>query len=207
MKTKTLYIADDHEIVSQGIKEYLNGTFASIKTFKNGKELCEAIKYELPHFLILDLNMPEVNGLEILEFIQKKELSIKTIILTMYNETSLIEKCKRLGACAYLLKTSSNEDLMEVFESTEFVYGKGVRNKKKNDLFKDEFVHKTELTDRELEVIILLAKDQDSESIAKKLNVSVHTISTHRRNIKAKLGIATTAGIVAFGYENNIIVD
>jgi DNA-binding NarL/FixJ family response regulator len=123
----------------------------------------------------------------------------------MYNERSLVEKCKALGAHAYLLKNSSNEDLQNAIESESFTYGIGVRGSNDTTEFEDKFLETMELTPREIEVIQLLAKDFSSEEIANKLFVSPHTISTHRRNLKRKLKASTSAGIVAIAYENNLI--
>ena len=205
MMNKTIYIAEDHEILAQGIGEFLAEKVKIVTTFLNGTELKRSLKSSPPDFLILDLNLPGVDGLEILKYINHSKLPIKTIVLTMYNEPSLIEKCKNYGAAAYLLKTTSYTDLLDALESDTFVYGKGVKNKHKAEHFHDRFLEKKELTSREIQVIRLLSKDHKSESIANELSVSVHTINTHRRNIKMKLKIETTAGIVAFGYENNLI--
>ena len=202
---KTIYIAEDHEILAQGIREFLTGKVKSVTTFLNGIELKRSLNSSPPDYLILDLNIPGLNGLEILKYIKNSELSIKSIVLTMYNESSLIEKCKNYGAAGYLLKTTSYSDLMDALESDTFVYGAGVKNQNTTQKFHDRFLEKTELTTREIQVIQLLSKDHKSASIANELCVSIHTINTHRRNIKMKLKIATTAGIVAFGYENNLI--
>ena len=205
MMNKTIYIAEDHEILAQGIREFLTGKVKSVTTFLNGIELKRSLNSSPPDYLILDLNIPGLNGLEILKYIKNSELSIKSIVLTMYNESSLIEKCKNYGAAGYLLKTTSYSDLMDALESDTFVYGAGVKNQNTTQKFHDRFLEKTELTTREIQVIQLLSKDHKSASIANELCVSIHTINTHRRNIKMKLKIATTAGIVAFGYENNLI--
>ena len=205
MMNKTIYIAEDHEILAQGIREFLTGKVKSVTTFLNGIELKRSLNSSPPDYLILDLNIPGLNGLEILKYINNSDLSIKSIVLTMYNESSLIEKCKNYGAAGYLLKTTSYSDLMDALESDTFVYGAGVKNQNTTQKFHDRFLEKTELTTREIQVIQLLSKDHKSASIANELCVSIHTINTHRRNIKMKLKIATTAGIVAFGYENNLI--
>ena len=205
MMNKTIYIAEDHEILAQGIREFLTGKVKSVTTFLNGIELKRSLNSSPPDYLILDLNIPGLSGLEILKYINNSDLSIKSIVLTMYNESSLIEKCKNYGAAGYLLKTTSYSDLMDALESDTFVYGAGVKNQNTTQKFHDRFLEKTELTTREIQVIQLLSKDHKSESIANELCVSIHTINTHRRNIKMKLKIETTAGIVAFGYENNLI--
>lgn len=205
MTNKTIYIADDHEIITQGISSFLSDKGGNVSSFSNGNDLKKALKEKIPDVLILDLNMPGLNGLEILKYNQEHHHNILTIILTMYNETSLVEKCKKHGAHGYLLKTSSNEDILDAINSSPFVYGPGVKNQTKQEMFKDHFIETTELTPREIEVIQLLSEDFTSEEIADKLNVSPHTINTHRRNLKKKLKVSTIAGLIAFGFENNII--
>lgn len=204
---ETLIIADDHEIITQGLRDYLTPHFKTIKCCSNGQDLISLIKENQIGCLILDLNIPGANGIEVLKFIVEKELSIKTIVLTMYNEVSLVEKCRKLGASAYLLKTCSNEDVLDALNSDGFVYGHGVKNISEIIEFNDGFLQSSELTSREIEVIRYLAKDLNSQEIADILFVSQHTINTHRRNLKKKLKVSTTAGIIAFGYENQLIID
>jgi len=104
MKHKLIYIADDHEIVTQGISEFLSKEFHRIKSFSNGTALLSSIKECSPDILILDLNLPGKNGLEILKIISDNYFSIKVIVLTMYNETSLIDKCKKNGSSRLFIK-------------------------------------------------------------------------------------------------------
>jgi DNA-binding NarL/FixJ family response regulator len=199
------FIVDDHYVIIDGIRPYLTEKFTEIQSFTNGLEVIDALKNTQPDLLILDLNLPGKNGMEVLKFMSEHQITSRIIILTMYNERSLVEKCKALGAHAYLLKNSSNEDLQNAIESESFTYGIGVRGSNDTTEFEDKFLETMELTRREIEVIQLLAKDFSSEEIANKLFVSPHTISTHRRNLKRKLKASTSAGIVAIAYENNLI--
>jgi DNA-binding NarL/FixJ family response regulator len=204
-----VYIADDHKMVAEGLEKSIHstGAFSVVKCFTNGTELYNALEQINNSLLILDLNLTDLNGIEILTSIQEKNLSINVFVLTMYNDLSLIEKCKKLGARGYILKNSTNEELcwaMQHIDET-FYYGKGVKRKSSHpELFKDGFLLTSTLTKRELEIIKLLTQDYSSNEIAKELNLSSHTVDTHRRNLIKKLNVKGVAGVINFAHENKL---
>jgi len=207
MINQTVVIADDHEIITDGLHKFFEKHFTEVSTCSTGLQVIEILKKKDVSVLILDLNIPGANGLDVLKFIKDQELKTKVVILTMYNEATLVEKCRKLGAHGYLLKTSGNQEVFDTTQKEAFVYGHGVKNIHELVEFHDEFIKSTELTTREIEVIRLLAQDYNSEEIANKLFVSQHTVNTHRRNLKKKLNVSTTAGLISFGFQNNLIID
>jgi DNA-binding NarL/FixJ family response regulator len=205
-----VYIADDHQIVVEGLQNSIqtHPNYRVVRGFNNGTELINHLPLNENAILILDLNLSDLNGIEILEYLQKENAQISVYILTMYNDLSLIEKCKRLGAKGYILKNSTNEELIWAMDhsSNDFYFGKGVKRKSENEeLFKDGFLLSVTITKREIEIIKLLAKDFSSHEIAKELNLSSHTVDTHRRNLIKKLNVKGVAGVINFAHENNFI--
>ncbi len=198
---RVLYIADDHPIIHEGLIHFFEDKFEEIACFYNGKEVLDSILEKQPSHLILDINLPIFSGLEILQELKKCSYEIKTIVFTMYNSISLLEKCDFLGANGYVLKTTSNSEILTAFESEEFYVGEDIKNhKSENDFEAPPFI-----TRREKEIIHLIAKDFSSKQIANELDLSEHTVTTHRRNLRSKLNVFTTAGLVTYAYENGLI--
>jgi DNA-binding NarL/FixJ family response regulator len=205
-----VYIADDHQIVLEGLQSSLNSNpnYTVVKCFSNGTDLKNELPTHEKGILILDLNLTDYNGIDILEHLHKEKSCLSVFVLTMYNDISLIEKCKKLGAKGYVLKNSTNEELLYAMnsQSEDFYYGKGVKRKNSSEeLFKDGFLMSISITKREIEIIKLLAKDFSSHEIAKELNLSSHTVDTHRRNLIKKLNVKGVAGVINFAHENNFI--
>lgn len=189
----TIYIADDHQVVTEGLKSLLLNEFknSEVYTFLDGESLKKTLKKHTPSLLILDLNLPKYNGVQILEFIESEGLQTKIIVFTMYNKASLLKKCKSLGANGYLLKNASNQELLSMIDKLdENIFQTDNRIDKKilsDDIFNDGFEEISLLTKREKEVIKLLLKDYTSEAISNQLFISKHTVESHRKNIRRKL--------------------
>ena len=172
--------------------------------------LLELVSKERPHVLLLDLNLKNEDGFTILEQIKKYDPSIKVVILTMYDEAFLIDKAKKLKASAYLLKNSTNTELkdvlLHVIQSNEFYLAQTLLNRKKEDeRYRDEFIEKMHLTEREIEIIRLVTQGKSAKEIANELFLSLHTVDTHRRNILSKLKLKNIADLTRFAYENKLI--
>lgn len=194
-----LYIADDHPVITESLATFFKNHFQIVKTFENGQDLKMAILKSQPSHLIIDINMPLVTGINILEFIQKEHLTISSVIFSMYNSNSLIRKCKKLGAMGYILKTSPNKEIFDAFKSDDFYLGSGLT------LIENTPYKQKELTPREEEVLRLLVKDYNSKQVADLLFISEFTVTTHRRNLKRKLGVDNTAGLIKYAFENGLV--
>lgn len=199
----SLYIADDHPIILKGITQEFTSLFTSIKAFENGQSLIDQLVIEKPSHLILDINIPVKSGLEVLDYIKTKGLSdINIVVYSMYNSSALIKKCVFLGANGFVLKTSSNQEIIEAFNSEDFYYSKDLSKpvQTNNVIDAPPFI-----TQREMDVIKLLVNDLGTKEIASQLNVSEHTVQAHRKNLRKKLKVSTTAGLVKYCYENGLI--
>ena len=190
----TFYIADDHQVVTDGLKNLLSKEFknSDVQTFLDGEALKERLKKQIPNLLILDLNLPKLNGIKILEFIKNENIQTKIIVFTMYNKVSLLKKCRALGANGYLLKNASNQELISMLDKLDdgdlFITDDRIDKKTlSEDIFNDGFEEISLLTTREKEIVKLLLKDYTSEAISTELFISKHTVESHRKNIRRKL--------------------
>ena len=210
-ESKKIFVCEDHTIVLDGLKLLfaLSDQFDLIGHAANGSDLRSGLSKELPDILILDLNLPDSDGLTLTQEIRAKHKNLVIIILTMYSDEALIERSKKAGANAYLLKNVSNEELLEVLEKTttsSFYVSKTLKyNLEMKTIFRDEFATKMKLTRREAEIISLLAKGKSSNEIAEVLFLSAHTVNTHRKNILKKLNLNSTVDLVRFAHENKFI--
>ncbi|MCS4434722.1 response regulator transcription factor [Aquiflexum gelatinilyticum] len=200
-----IIIADDHELFTSGL-DNLVSTNPNIKVlahFRNGKEVLTYLERgNKADVLILDLNMPVMDGLQLLGHLQRDYPVIKKLVISMHQTTSSIELCKNLGADGFIGKDSSLHVMLNALnviieggkffqESNQVVFdseGKG---------FYEKLNHQYKLSKREVDIIQLILNQYESSEIADKLNLSPLTVKTHRKNIFRKLGVRNLAGLVA----------
>lgn len=210
-----LLLADDHPVIRQGIRSVLEmeKDFEIISEFKSGKALINSPLIYNSDVLLLDLNMPNIDGIQVLKTIKAAAIPLKTIIISAYNSTRLIEECREFGACAYVLKTEQLSHLREVIMSVmngELIFPLATSSDSNiNDKFSylDDFLTKYKLTKREVEIIRLVCKGMTSAEIAEKLFLSIFTVQTHRKNILRKLSIehSNPMSLFEFATKNGIL--
>ncbi len=207
---KKIVICEDHRIVYDGLELLLAGNkeYSITGYAGDGKTLKTLLKNTDPDILILDLNLPDSDGFTLLRDIRSSNEKIRIIILTMYNDSFLIEKAREEKANAYLLKNASNEEILAALaqsnETDFYVTGAIQHEMDRKKMYRDRFVQKMKLTRRELEIIEKLARGESSQEIAEQLFLSPHTVETHRKNIFRKLEINNIADLVRFAHENGI---
>ncbi len=205
--SKKILICEDHQIVIDGLLSIFNNqkNYRVIDYVKNGNEVLPMVKLKQPDALLLDLNLPQKNGLDILKEVKQIHPSIKIIILTMYNKESVVKKVKQYNADGFLLKNCSSDDLFQaldsVFNNNIFYIGKGVKN---GVVETDGFLEKIKLTRREKDIISELVKGSNVPQIAENLFISPYTVETHKKNIFKKLDIHNTIDLVKFVNENQL---
>lgn len=205
---KKILICEDHQIVIDGLLSIFNTekTYQTIGFITDGAEVINFVKLSQPDAILLDLNLPNKNGIDILKEIKHLYPEIKVVILTMYNKESVIKKVKQLGADGFLLKNCSSDDLMNaldaVFESAVFYSGKGVKT---SVVETDGFLEKIKITRREKDIITELVKGLNVPQIAEKLFISAHTVETHKKNIFKKLNIHNSIDLVKFVNEKQLL--
>ncbi len=206
---KTILIADDHPITLNGIKLYVEQLgYEVVKTCQNGLEAYNSIIELHPEFVILDLNMPQMNGLEVLEKVRLENESIKIILYTMYHEKSFLVRAKKLGVNGYLLKDFALEELsicLEKVGANEEWFSPKLDETliiKKHDSEVEKILT---LTASEKKILSLIAKDHNTKIIAELLFISEKTVEKHRSNIIKKLGLPNERNILQrFALQNQI---
>ena len=207
----SIILVEDHKIISEGLQSAFNNhpKFQITHTASSGKEALKILDFQRPDIVILDLNLPDTNGVDLLKTLRKKGLSSKIVVLTMYNKSSLIEEVKKQGANAYLLKNSSVSDLIDAFEcilqDSHFYLGKGTKAATEiTSDFEDDFIKKLRLTKREREIVRKVVKGRSVPQIAEELCISNYTVETHKKNIFKKLNIHTSIDLINFVKDHEI---
>lgn len=205
-------IADDHQIVLDGYSSILSNV-SNVKIVamaNNGKGILDILETSPIDLVLLDLNMPVLNGLETTNLIRKKHPNVKILILTMFEDAMHIKEMIEAGVDGYLLKNSSRSMLLRAIDS--IMDGKSYFDAEvtKNILKKFKQTVEIEndtvvLSERELEIIACVAKGLTNQEIANKLFISIHTVKTHRKNINFKLNIHNPAELLHFAKQKNLI--
>jgi len=203
-----LLLVDDHPIVLEGIKSHLSAQadFEVIGDAADGREAIRKARRLLPDIILMDISMPRMNGLEAMTLLRKQVPNAKILVLTMHDKKEYISQIFRLGARGYLLKDTSPAELVHAIKliyAGEVVFSSAVSR-----ILVDEFVSEgeqelkpsrsSELSEREREVLVLIAKGNSNKEIADHLVVGVRTIETHREHLMRKLNIHTVAGLTKF---------
>ncbi len=212
MITNKIILADDHQFLLDGIISVLKDVpnVEVVATAQNGFELMDAVAKEKPALVILDLNMPGYDGLQCLQKIKANFPEIKVLVLTNYNQPTLVEEVKKMKADGYLVKNSSAAELKEAVGKIlsgekHFPDVSELRKLPEDSYFFDDFLKKFQLTKREVDIIRLICEEMSSKEMATKLFLSELTINTHRRNILRKLEVKNIAGLMNFAKEHQLI--
>ena len=207
-----IFIADDHPILRRGVKDILfeEKKFNVIGEASDGNTALEMARNLKPDILILDIEMPGLNGLEIARIINEEKLNINIIILTMYKEEEYFNEAIDLNVKAYLLKDSVITELIDSINSVmqgDFYISPVIskylleRNKRKNKLSEDIPAVK-KLTGTEINILKLLTENKTSREIADELFISVRTVQNHRTNICNKLNLKGYNKLLQFALQN-----
>lgn len=209
-----IIIADDHQLFIDGIKSILKSikTMEIIGEVNNGKLLLELLEQQQCDVILMDINMPEMNGIDATKLIKSKFPGIRILMLTMYSSRDYIEKLLRVGADGYILKNTGKEELQEAIETVykgESFFSKEVTERIMEGLQKKKIAEKNsyvvELTEREIDVLKLIVQEFTTIEIAEKLFISTHTVETHRKNLISKLNVRNIAGLVKYAMQNGLV--
>lgn len=216
-------VADDHTLFRLGLRQFLAQcnapSFHLIEEATDGKQALACCKEHRPDLLILDMNMPEVDGLGVLSSLSECSAVTYKLVLCEYSSPKIVRAAIEAGADGYLLKNGMPEELcsaVEQIRSGETFLGSGVhlhktrRQQAKNLLaqrytVEDPFLKKYSLTKRELEILQLITQAMSNKEIGKMLYISDQTVSVHRKNIMRKLGVSNTAGLIKVAYDFSLV--
>lgn len=205
-----ILIADDHAILRDGIVSLLQSeeAFTVAGTAGNGYEVMDLVSKNDYDVCLLDINMPGLDGMETAKLLKDKKPAIKIIMLTTYNDREIISELVHIGVSGYLLKNSDRQELVEAVkrvmkgrhyfsEEVEKIILEGLTDRKKSDV--------VPLTEREMEVVQLLAKEYTNDKIAVELHISFRTVETHRKNIMQKTKAHNLAGLIKYAYGKGLL--
>jgi two-component system nitrate/nitrite response regulator NarL len=204
-----IIIADDHKLFIDGLQLLLKDEawIEIIDVANDGKELLDILSRNLPDIILLDINMPLLNGLDATMHIKRSYPNMKIVILSTYNEDHLIERAKKSGVNGYLLKNCDKNELLETIRlvmtnHTSFPYRAPSNSGMLDD--EDVFLKQFNLTPREREIIGLLKNGATNKQIADQLYLSIYTVETHRKNLMRKLGLSNPVSLMKFILEQGM---
>lgn len=209
-----IVLADDHQIIIDGISNLLTeeADIDIVAECNNGQEVLDCLKKSKPHLVLLDLDMPIMNGLECAQKARENYPDVKIAILTMHEEKALIQKFIALGVQGYFLKTIKKKELIHairtIADGEEYfpsAVTKALVSSEKEMIDVTQSPLLGNLTSRELEIIKLVAQGSTNKEIGDQLHISPRTADTHRSNLMRKLNLKNVADLVRFAFQNKLI--
>ena len=211
-KPVNIMIADDHSMVREGIRQLLelDGDIVVTSEASNGKQCIELLDERRTDVLLLDINMPIMNGLQVLQYIRENHVKIKILILTIHNEVEYLMRAVELGVDGYVLKDSDSSVLKkaifcvnrgEAFIQPELTPVLKMKLEEKNNQTSDD----NALTKREIEVLKLLAEGLFNKEIAYMLAISEKTVKNHVSNIFKKINVSDRTQAAVYAIRKNLV--
>ncbi|MCA0870317.1 response regulator transcription factor [Seohaeicola saemankumensis] len=199
-------IVDDHPMVAEGIQSILESydDVEVIGTLCNGREAVDNAAALNPDVILMDLNMPQLGGLSATEILLERAPATRILILSMHDSPEYISSALSHGAMGYVLKDVPTDEIKQAIDTVM----RGERylcTGAKGSLEPKEDGTREALTGREQTILLQLAQGKSNKEVANTLDISVRTVETHRKNIKRKLGISTTAGLTRYALEHGVL--
>ena len=208
-------LADDHKIFRDGIRMALkNREFIRVLwEAEDGKDMMHKLKLKKPDILIMDIKMPETDGIKALQLIRKEYEDLKVIILTMYDDKETITKMMEYGANAFLAKTTDPDEIYKAIISCmneDFYFNELVNSAVLLKLQHKKTVRKfypaaVKFNEKELKILKLISEDKTTEEISEDVYLSPRTVETIRQNMKTKVGAKTIAGLLMYAIRNKLV--
>lgn len=207
-----IILADDHAIIREGLKSLLDldDQFEVIAFAKDGLECIKVVKEVDADILLLDINMPNMNGLEVLQLLKENKKKIKVIVLTIHNEVEYLIKAIDIGINGYILKDSGYDELKEAI--TAVYNGETYIQPELSPMLNSKLLNRNidkgkmgELTKREYDVLKLLAKGMYNKEIGETLDISERTVKNHVSSIFKKINVSDRTQAALFAIKNNIV--
>lgn len=208
----SIVIADDHSMIREGLKQLLEleGDIKVVGEAGDGKQCLEVVRRKKPDVLLLDINMPEMNGLQVLEELKMQKMDVKVLILTIHNEIEYLLKAVDIGIKGYVLKDSESsllkKAIYQVYKGDMFIQPalapllrQSLAKKKKGE--KDQ----NALTKREIQVLKLLAEGMYNREIGEQLFISEKTVKNHVSSIFKKINVTDRTQAAVYAIKNNIV--
>ena len=211
MKIK-IAITDDHKMVLQGIASMLQSTpeLQVVGLYENGQQTIDRIQQDTPDVLFLDINLPDINGIDLSKKLLKLYPHLKIIALTNFEDISFVKRMLKNGVHGYLLKNTDKLELvtaMKTVLSGELFLQKDIQSRLLSQTSKktNDNGLKPNLTRREHDVLVAISEELTTQEISEKLFISPKTVETHRMNIMSKLGAKNSVGIIKIAIEKELL--
>lgn len=202
-----ILLVDDHPILSDGVKILLEREgYNNIHQVGSGERALEHLKENETDLIITDFNMPGMDGLSLIHVVKRISPNIKIIVLSMHDEVHLVKEILKAGVNGYVLKKDTQKELLQAIREVEA--GRIFMSSDISKILIVNLQYPDEgklLTDREREILKLIAKELTNKQIAEELFISERTVETHRKNIFKKTGTNSMVGLIKFAYANNLI--
>lgn len=205
-------IADDHGLVREGIKKIIenDGSIKVVGEVSNGQECLDKILTIKPDILILDINMPKLSGLQVLEEIKKRKYNVKVLILTAHNEIDYLIRTLDFGVEGYLIKDTTSFELIKsihcIYEGKTYIQSNLIPYLNNELIMHDSDIMKVDsLTKREMEILIYISKGMCNKEIAFELDISERTVKNHISNLFKKISVVDRTQAAVFAIKNDII--
>ena len=211
MKKPRILLADDHQIVLEGLKSLLGGEFEVVGSVVDGRALVDQAALLHPDVIVADISMPQLNGIEAARQIKKTDQNIKIVFLTMHLDATYAANAFEAGASGFVLKHSAPSELITAIQDvmkgqtyvTPLIAGELIRTYREGDLQKKDLVKK--ISPRQREILQLLAEGKSGKEIASILNISARTVEFHKYRMMEQLHIKTSAELIQYAVKHGII--
>jgi len=207
-KRPRILLADDHPLMLEGIRAVLAPHYEIAGTMSDGRALVEAALRLKPDLIVVDITMPQLNGIDAAIQIKTSLPGIKLLFVSMHSSSVYVRAALDAGGNGYVLKSAVLEELLDAVQSV--LRGRGYVSRGLSTEHLERFQHPaaaatSRLSKREREILRLIAEGRDAEEIAYAMNISIKTVAFHRGNIKRKLGLRTTAELTKHAIELGLI--
>jgi two-component system response regulator NreC len=215
MNRTRIVLADDHTLMRAGLRVLLEREpdLAVVGEAEDGRQAIALVESVRPEILVMDIAMPNLNGIEAARQIVERHLHIAVIVLSMHSDESYILRALKVGVRAYLLKDSAESDLIHAIRAVRG--GKSFLSPAVGKILLEDYVHQLQerdevdsyelLTTREREIVQLIAEGKSNKDVASLLNLSPYTVETHRANIFLKLGLHSLPDLVLYAVRKRIV--
>ncbi len=208
MKTDySVIIADDHSLIAEGIAAVIqrHTDYKVLAAVKTGKALLKLLTTRKPDIILLDINIPELDGIETVLLIKQANPTVKVVLISMYWDLAIKNAIKKTEADGFIPKLMDGADFIEALQKIAggeklFITGNSTTRVKRSS----DFIARTRLSERELEVVSYIKKGHTSKEIAALMHLSSYTIDTHRKNICRKLNLSSPNALLKFVHETNL---
>ncbi|MFT5615619.1 MAG: DNA-binding NarL/FixJ family response regulator [Granulosicoccus sp.] len=204
--TIRVLIVDDHPLVAEGIQSILESydDITVVGCLCNGRQAVDQVADLLPDVILMDLNMPELGGLGATEILLERAPDTRILILSMHDSPEYISSALSHGAMGYVLKDVPTDEIKLAID-TVMLGERYLCTGARGSLEPKDGTTREPLTGREQTILLQLAQGKSNKDVAISLEISVRTVETHRKNIKRKLGISSTAGLTRYALENGVL--